>query len=126
MAKTEIKYSIQELLGVGFTLLVLGIGLAYGLEVNGDLKEDFAVDSCAGRTDEFTAYNTTSGNCYNGSDAGQAEAGAPQSAQFNATSDTALSVGNLTAKLPTIATVVVASVVIGILVTYLWMRFAKL
>ena len=29
----EAEFTIQELLGVGFTLVVLGIGIAYGLDV---------------------------------------------------------------------------------------------
>ena len=90
--KEEVNYSIQELLGVGFTLVVLGIGIAYGLDVTSDVQDD------------FTEY----------------------SLEWNATQDAMTGVSKITEKLPTIATVVVASVVIGILVTYLWARFAKM
>jgi Na+-transporting methylmalonyl-CoA/oxaloacetate decarboxylase gamma subunit len=85
------KFSLQELLGIGFTLIVLGIGLAYGLQVIGDVQADFT----------------------------------PSSVEYNATSDTLTAVSNVTSKLPTIATIVVAAVIIGILVVYLFNRFAQ-
>jgi len=88
----EINYSVQELLGVGFTLIVLGIGIAYGLDVVVDVQSDFTAGT----------------------------------AEYNATADTIEGVGKITEKLPTIATVVVAAVIIGILVTYLWARFARM
>lgn len=85
------KFSLQELLGIGFTLIVLGIGLAYGLQVIGDVQADFAASSV----------------------------------EYNATADTLTAVSNVTSKLPTIATIVVAAVIIGILVVYLFNRFAQ-
>ena len=36
----EAKFRIEELLGVGLTLVVLGVGLSYGLEVMGDVQDD--------------------------------------------------------------------------------------
>jgi len=39
------------------------------------------------------------------------------SAEYNATANTILGVSNLTAKLPTLATVVIAAVIIGVLVS---------
>lgn len=85
------KFSLQELLGIGFTLIVLGIGLAYGLQVIGDVQADFQADTV----------------------------------EYNATADTLTAVSNVTSKLPTIATIVVAAVIIGILVVYLFNRFAQ-
>ena len=114
--KQTAKYSIQELLGIGFTLVVLGIGLAYGLDVNSDIKTDFAEESCA--SGGFS-YNLTADQCNNGTH----NVGAPESAQYNTTDFSATAVSKITDKVPTIATVVVAAVVIGILVTYLWARF---
>ena len=83
------KFQIQELLGIGLTLVVLGIGLAYGLEVMGDIKADMTVNGSA----------------------------------YNATGEAIEGVSKIPNKMPTIATVIVAAVIIGILVTYLWGRF---
>jgi len=85
----KVKFQLSELLGIGMTLVVLGIGLAYGLQVMGDVQDDMAVHS----------------------------------AEANATSLAIEGVAIIPEKLPTIVTVVVASVIIGILVTYLWARF---
>ena len=101
--REEVKFQLNELLGVGFTMVVLGIGLAYGLEVMGDIKSDFAA--------------STPG-CYNSNGTG---CGKEWSAMNNATEG----VAKIPEKLPTIATVIVAAVIIGILVTYLWARFAR-
>ena len=83
------KFQIQELLGIGLTLVVLGIGLAYGLDVMGDVSDDMTANTM----------------------------------EKNATSDAIDGVAKIPEKMPTIATVIVAAVIIGILVTYLWGRF---
>ena len=47
----ETKFQIQDILPIGLTLVVTGIGLAYGLNVMGDVKDDMTVNS--------TEYNAT-------------------------------------------------------------------
>ena len=113
-----IKYSVQELLGVGFTLIVLGIGIAYGIDITADIRDDFGEDSCVA---DGLSYNVSAGQCYNAT--AHYRVGA---AEFNATKDTITGLGKITEKIETIAVVVVASVIIGILVTYLWARFARM
>ena len=85
----KVRFQIGDLLGIGMTLVVLGIGLAYGLQVMGDVQDDMTANS----------------------------------EEFNATGNAIEGVAKIPEKLPTIATVIVAAVILGILVTYLWARF---
>ena len=96
-------FQIQDLLPIGMTLVVLGIALAYGLLVMGEVQEDIELAN----------------------DPSWTTASATVTAGGNATRDAIEGVAELPAKLPTIATVVVAAVIIGILVTYLAARFMK-
>ena len=83
------EFRIEDLLGIGFTIIVLAIGLAYGLNVMGDVRDDMTADT----------------------------------AEYNATLQGITAVGKIPAKLGLIVTVVIAAVIIGILVTYLWIKF---
>jgi len=95
-------FGIGDLLGIGFTLVVLGIGLAYGLQVMGDVRSDMI-------TGEAGCNSTVTSSC--GTD-------------YNATSSAIEGVSKIPEKLPTIALIIVAAVIIGILVRYLWVRYA--
>lgn len=90
MEKKVSEFNIQDMLPIGLTFVVLGIGLAYGLNVMGDVKTDMTANS----------------------------------AEYNATGDAIEGVAKLPEKLPLIATVVVAAIIIGILVRYLMVRFS--
>jgi len=83
--ENKAKFGINELLSIGLTLVVLGIGLSYGLEVMGDVQDDMTASSV----------------------------------EYNATQSALEGVAKIPEKMPTIATVIVAAVIIGILVTYL-------
>ena len=95
------KFQIQDLLPIGMTLVVLGIALAYGLQVMGDVQEDIEIAN-------DPTWTTASGTV---------------TTAGNATGDAIEGVAEIPSKLPTIATVIVAAVIIGILVTYLANRF---
>lgn len=82
------EFQIQDMLPIALTLVVVGIGTAYGLDVLSDINDDFT--------------------------AGTLEA--------NATDDAMEGVAKLPSKLPIIASVVVAAIIIGILVRYLFVR----
>ena len=82
------EFRIEDMLPIGMTLVVLGIALAYGLQVMGDVKSGMTANS----------------------------------AEANATRDAITGVAKIPNKLPTIVTVIVAAVIIGILVNYLWFR----
>jgi len=112
MQKKVVKFEIQDLLPIGLTLVVAGIGLVYGLSVMGDMKADMCAD---------TGYywNTTSSNCQL-SETSSAGAG---NADVNASVDAMKGVAKLPEKMPLIATVIVAAIIIGILTRYLMVRF---
>jgi len=139
----RVKFQIGELLGIGLTLIVLGIGLAYGLTVMSDVK----VDMCnAGPNSSLlhgslggcylcdnSTYNTFFHNASHGPSCGNDTWGAANNsnhtatqaggAEFNASGSAIEGIAKIPEKIPTIATVIVASVIISILVTYLWGKF---
>jgi len=90
LVESKKGFGVGDLLGIGFTLVVLGIGLAYGLQVMGDVQDDMTTNS----------------------------------EEYNATGSAIEGVAKIPEKLPTIALIIVAAVIIGILVRYLWVRYA--
>ena len=92
------EMSLGGLLGIGMTFVVLTIGLAVGLQVTGDVKQDMC-----------NTYNSTSDKC-------AVTDPLINSDQYNATQNGIIGLAKFPQKLPIIATVVVASVLIGILV----------
>lgn len=106
MKKRVSTFEIRDLLPIGFTFIAAGIGVAYGLDVLGDIKTDFWTANT-----QTSTCNVT-GNVLTGCDA-----------DTNATVDAIDGVAKIPEKLPLIATVVVAAVIIGILVRYLMVRF---
>jgi len=106
------KLGLGDLLPVGVTLVVVGLALAFGLQVTGEVKDDIGTDSCSERTDGYTTYNETGDHCLNAS----GSRAAPTSADWNATGDAVEGTGNLSSKLPTIGLIAGVVVVIGLLV----------
>lgn len=108
------------MLPISMSLLVFGIGIAYGIQVLSDVKDQFGDRACDDNSVR-TSYNETSDKCYeSGNTSNTAD---PDTSSFNASTDSITGVAELPAQLPLIATVVVAAVVIGILVRYLFVRF---
>jgi len=89
MKKKVVRFDVRDLLPIGLTFVVLGIGLTYGLNVMGDVKSDMTSDTY----------------------------------EYNASTDAIKGVAKIPEKMPLIATVIVASIIIGILVRYLMVRF---
>jgi len=87
--KAVCKFDLGGLLPLALTIVVIGIGLTYGVDVLTTTRDDFVANS----------------------------------AQRNTTVDAIDSTGELTEKLPTIATVIVAAVIISILVRYMMVRY---
>jgi hypothetical protein len=111
MKQEEVVYfNIQELLPIGMTFVVLGIGLAYGLSVMGDVRDDMCTYSA-------DAY----GNCLNSTGGTGGNLG--QTDEYNATVSAVSAVSKIPEKLGLIVTVVLAVVIIGLLIRYLMVRF---
>lgn len=108
-----IKFQIWDLLGIGMTLIVVGIAMAFGMQVMGETRGDMCEDQ------DFS-YDSGSGVCFTNGTHTQV-AGTDQA--FNSTESAIDGVAKIPEKLPTIATVIVAAVILGILITYLWQRF---
>lgn len=117
--KRSAAFQVQDILPLALTIVVAGIGLAYGLSVVGDVKNDMGPDSCADNppASGYTTYVESTGLCTNGS-----LSLSPVDGYFNATSDTITATAKFPDKLGLIVTVIVAAILIGILVRYLMMR----
>lgn len=104
----QVEFDIKDLLPIGITFVVLGIALAFGLNIMSDIKAEFVtntnscgLNSTGGTTNvEYTACG----------------------ADYNATLDAVTGVSKIPAKLPIIATTVVAAILIGIVVRYLFVQ----
>jgi len=109
MRKKVCKFELGDLLPIGLVLVTAGIGIAYGLNVMGEMRTDFR--------DETISELGTTRDC-NVSSGAVTGCGA----EYNASSKAIEGVAKIPAKLPLIVTVIVASVVIGILIRYLVVR----
>lgn len=111
----EYEFDINDLVPIGVTLVVTGIVLAFGLQVLGNVKDDVGISRCADRSDVYTRYNTTGDYCQNATGSNFVQVG---TADYNATTASINGVAKLPDKLPLIATVIVAVIIIGILLKY--------
>jgi len=112
-------FQIQDMLPIALTLIVVGIGTAYGLSVMSDVRDDLGEQNCEDRTDSYTSFNETVLKCQNST----GDTIAVGTEEFNATESGMEGVAKLPEKLPLIATVIVAAIIIGILVRYLFIQF---
>jgi len=95
------NFEISDILPISLTLVVIGIGVGYGLSVMEDVQSDMITDVAG---------------CNSTSVAGCGDA-------YNATTSAIEGVAVIPDKLPMIALVVVAAIIIGILVRYLMVRY---
>jgi hypothetical protein len=83
------EIELADLMGIGMTFVVLGIGMSYGLSVQTDVRDDMTVNSV----------------------------------EYNASQKAIEANAKIPSKMPMIATVLLASIIIGLLVRYLWGSF---
>ena len=105
---------LRELLPVAISLAVLGLTIAYVLNVNADVAADMA---CPSSTATHTYYNASAGVCCTseavGCNAGNRSA---LSLEGNASSDVSVGLAKIPAKLPLLVGVVVAVAVLTLLI----------
>lgn len=113
MIKQIAKIELGEMLGIGITIAVVGMAMAFALNIGSEVKDDLSESSCANNPPEtgYTSYDTTTQQCTNGTDYL-----APGSSEVNATNDMLTGLAKLPSKLPLIVTVIVAAIIIGLLV----------
>lgn len=121
------KFELKDMLVIGLTFVVTVIGISYGMSVTSDVNQDmcnynYDQGGCFQCASSEPSYNASSNLCMNAS--GQSSTPITTGeAQFNATTDGLTALAKLPEKMPLIATVVIASIIIGVLVRYLYVRF---
>ena len=111
MEKKIARFNIQDMLPIALTLVVTGIGIAYGLNVMGDMRDD------------FVAEETLTASCNNSLNGGTGSVYTGCGSSYNASEDAISGVAKLPEKMPIIVNVIVAAIIIGILVRYLMVKF---
>lgn len=114
------EFQIADMVPIAMSLVVAGIGIAYGLNILAETKTDMAEewnDCPTGFTMNSSSDYTA---CYNGTNTSQASVDALFSVPYNASTDSLSGVSKMPAKLPIIASVVIAAIIIGILTRYLF------
>ena len=104
--RKEVNFDINDMAKIGLVLVITGIVIALGLQIMGDVQTDMVTG------DANCGANSTGGS---GGTIGYSAC----PAEFNATGDAIEGVAKLPAKMPIIATVVVAAIIIGIIIRYL-------
>ena len=103
------KFEIRELLPIGMTLVVAGIGVAYGLNVMAGVRDGM----CS------YGYSIASQKCKNSTGG---TGGVSDNAEVNATEQAIIGVATLPSKFPMLATIIIAAVILGVLIRYLVVR----
>jgi hypothetical protein len=108
------RMDIKDLLPIGLVIMVTGIALSFGAQVQGEIRDDQGITACADRSDSFTSYNSTSNLCYNSSGSTS-----PVTNSYGVNiSDKGLEASwNVSKKMPTIGTIAGIVIIIGLLLS---------
>jgi len=107
--KIKAKFQVNEILPIALLIVTTGIGLVYGLDILGDMRDDNG--TCASG---FT-YNSSGDTCSNAT----ANIAPLQTHEWNASTDVITGISKFPEKLPIIVTIIIAAILIGILVRFL-------
>lgn len=120
--KAPVTFEIGDLIPIVVTLAVAGLVTAFSLQVVGETKEDMGESACENNaTPGF--WNTTSQRCETSGTNSTHVQGNPS--EFNASGDVLSGMAVIPEKFSIIATVAVAAVVIGLLLTYFLGRLTR-
>jgi hypothetical protein len=111
------EFQVGDILPMVLIMAVAGIGIAYTLNIQGDISDDIGQNDCAKNIGlhNHTMYNDTANQCYNGTGHHMEV----PSTTFNASRDSIEASAKFSSKFGLIATVIIAAILIGILVRYL-------
>jgi len=105
---------VGDIFTTAMTFVIVGIGVAYGLTVLESSKDSLATCS-TGRT-----YNASADKCYN--DTNTPDTVDPVNEAYVSQTNTIDGVDNFPEKLPLLATILIAALIIGILIQYMGAR----
>lgn len=118
--KNAVEFQIGDLIPIAVTIAVAGLTVAFAMQVIGDIKEDQGEEGCE---DAGGFWNTTGQKC--DTSAADSATLAGNTAAYNASRDTNLGLAEIPSKFGILATVAIAAVVIGVLVTYFLGRLSR-
>jgi hypothetical protein len=107
--KKKCKFEISDLLPIALTIVVASVGIAYGMQVQADIRQDMC----------DYGFSTTTNSCLNSTGG---TFNPTLSAEFNATTEGLIAVGKFPEKMGMIVTVIIAAIIIGVLVKYMMFR----
>ena len=112
---------LMSLATVVIIFLLAGMAAIYSLDILDETREDFcdynydaATETCYQCSATFPSWNTTALQCYNSS-SDHSAATVNQDTSFNATSSSIDGVNKVPDKMGTLANVVIAGIIIGVL-----------
>lgn len=111
--KSKKAFTVSDMAPLAITFVAVAIALSIGLEILADVAED----QCS----SGYVWNGTQNGCVNST--GDWASGAGETYESNVSRNGLTAGDELSSWLPTIALVVAAAVIIGIVVTYLARRF---
>ena len=122
----QAKFEIADLMGIVMTFVVAGIGLIYGLNVMEDVRNDTVNKDCiTGYTFNTSQFNKDQSlTCYNTTNHSAPILTLNQTQSYTTGQEVVTGVGKFGTKFGLLITVVIAAMIIGILIRYLWVRFS--
>jgi hypothetical protein len=105
------EFGLDNLVEIVLTFVVAGIAIAYGTSIQSDVRDEFVTNTWG------CGLNAT-----NGTGAGTLYTGCGSA--WNASNSAMKANDSIADKMPTLAKIMIAAMILTVLVTYMWMRKA--